>query len=477
MSILTQLNKLNITNKELVNLTEKEIIRIEKKLKAEVKMGGSLDINEVNSIIKLLKENKDELHLFLDDKFSWFREIVTHPDELIVFPMTHAGLFKLDDELKDFVSDNFQTELTKYSALCLYKNHYRALNSFLAYNPVIPDRIMEDIQLKMSQKLEYGIECIEIDVNELEKKIVHLFNPFFFRCINFLENIHFEDLMNELTNSLVENLKKNKQLVRALFSVGAFKSSDRELKSVISQNRNYAIDRGVGELSNFKKYPKGGTTSKKLIGNADFNARNLLWIVIVIIIFVGKIGSTCNDNNSPKIDMSQKLIEIMERREGIFDFDEIRNDIAKSQRLEEGIYNENSVDFNESNLHFDFRDGLSVETNLSVLINNKSKKPLVFVFQSSSGVRYYCIQPNSIRMTKDYISKFFIYSGKNPIEYYKTDYIKGNNKGFKFNDFDKNDMNNLITIHDFSDFKKSKKTIEIIITEDDVKINKKQNLY
>ena len=212
MSILTQLNKLNIPKEELVNLTEKEIIRIEKKLKAEVKMGGSLDINQVNSIVKFLKKNKYELQLFFTEKFSWFREIVTHPDELIVFPMTHAGLFKLDDELKDFVSDNFQTELTQYSALCLYNNHYRALNSFLAYSPVIPEKILEDIQLKMIQKLEYGIECIEIDVNELEKKIVHLFNPFFFRCINFLENIHFEDLMNELTNSLVENLKKKQAI-------------------------------------------------------------------------------------------------------------------------------------------------------------------------------------------------------------------------------------------------------------------------
>ena len=258
-----------------------------------------------------------------------------------------------------------------------------------------------------------------------------------------------------------------------MFSAGAFKSSDRELKSVISQNRNYAIDRGVGELSNFKKHPKGGTTSKKLVGNADFNARNLLWIVIVIIIFVGKIGSTCNDNNQPKIDMSQRIIEIMEKREAIFDFDEIRNDVAKSQRLVEGIYNEKSVDFNESNLHFDFRDGSTIETDFPVLINNKSKKPLVFVFQSSSGVIYYCIKPNSIRMTKDYISKFFIYSGKKPIEYYKTDYLKDNNKGFKFNNFDENDIKNLKTIHDFSNYKKLKNTVEIIITKNDVEINAK----
>jgi hypothetical protein len=141
--------------------------------------------------------------------------------------------------------------------------------------------------------------------------------------------------------------------------------------------------------------------------------------------------------------------------------------------LEEGIYNENPVDFNESHLHFNFSEGLTIETNHSILINNKSEKLLVFVFQSSSGVKYYCIKPNSIRFTKDYISKFFIYSGQNPVEYSKKNFNKINDMGFKFKNFDKNDITNLETIHDFSNYKKSKNTIEIIISKDDVKINKK----
>ncbi|MEN8927326.1 MAG: hypothetical protein ABF242_03415 [Flavobacteriales bacterium] len=323
MSILTQINKLNIPAEELVNLTDKELIRIEKRLKAEVKMGGSLDMNEVNSILKLLKDNQEELHIFLDEKFKWLRRILADPKTIVFFPLSHSGLIDLDDELQDFITVNFKTELIDYSAFCLYQNHYRALNSFLAYHPVLPEEIKEDIQGKMMQKIKFGIECIDIKVNNISEKIIHLYNPFFFRSINFLENIHFEDLINELTNSLINRVDKEKQLTRALYAMANFKSSDAEMRSVLSQNRAYAIDRGVGEVSNFKKHPKGGTTNKQLLGTSDFNLRNLMWIVVVVIFFAMRIGGTCNrsSRNNTSINV-ESLIEMRQKLDVLPDFNE-----------------------------------------------------------------------------------------------------------------------------------------------------------
>ena len=473
MSLLTQLNKLNIPNEDLVNLTDNEIIRIEKKLKAEVKMGGSLDINEVNSIIKLLKDNKEELKLFLDEKFSWFRRILTNPDKLIVFPLTHPGLVNIDEELKDFVATNFQKELTQYYTLCLYQNHYRALNSFLAYNPVLPDDIIEEIQLKFIQKLEYGMECIEMNAMELEKKIEHLYNPFFFRCVNSLETIYFEDIMNDLTNSFIENLNKIKALKRGLFSLGAFKSADSELRSVISQNKNYARENGVSENSNFTKFPKGGTNLSKFSGEGGFGIGNMFWIAIVVLMLILRVGRTCNDSTPDFKNSQVQVFESMESYQ-LFNKNKLNffiENVKKLQSNEIKILREKEIDFTEENIsHKSSLSSIMSSSHLTEIIN-ETDKPVLFVFKVMTGVSYFCIEPNSSKITNDLFKKFIIYTGKKPVEVTYEDKFKKIKYGFKFKEFDEKDKDRLNLIIDKSDYNDANKNYRIIITKEKVEIN------
>lgn len=473
MSILSQLNKLNIPNEDLVNLTGNEIIKIEKKLKAEVKMGGSLDINEVNSIIKLLKDNKKELKLFLDEKFSWFRRIVTDPDKLIVFPLTHTGLVNLDDELKDFVATNFQKELTQYYTLCLYQNHYRVLNSFLAYSPVLPDGIFEGIQLKFIQKLEYGMECIELNAMELEKKIEHLYNPFFFRCVNSLETIYFEDIMNDLTNSFIENLNKINALKRGLFSLGAFKSADSELRSVISQNKNYAKENGVSEITNFAKFPKGGTKIGKLSGDGSFGVGNLVWIVIVILMIFFRVGRTCNDS-TPEFKNSQ--VQVFDSLESyqLFNKFKLKFFIENAKKLQSeniNVLREKEIEFVEENIsHKSSLSSIMSSSHLTEIVN-ETDKPVLFVFEVMTGVSYFCIEPNSSKITNDLFKNFIIYTGKKPVEVTYEDKFKNIKYGFKFKEFEEEDKDRLSLIIDKSDYNNTKKDYRIVIAKEKVEIN------
>ncbi|MEN8927327.1 MAG: hypothetical protein ABF242_03410 [Flavobacteriales bacterium] len=149
------------------------------------------------------------------------------------------------------------------------------------------------------------------------------------------------------------------------------------------------------------------------------------------------------------------------------------NDIAFAQRQDSKIISEEPAEFNSSNLYFDFREGFSLTTERAILINNESGKPLVFVFRSSGGVKYYCVKDKTIRMIKDYVDKFVIYSGLEPTVFKYPD-AKGEIKnGFKFNKFDEIDMKRLDKVYDFFLYKKSKNTVEITVSKEDVTIKEK----
>lgn len=263
MSLFTQLRKLGIDIDQIANLTDESLIRVEKKLKAEARMGGDIDINEIESILDVLKNHKRELAILHREDFNILRTILENPSRFFV--LYNKVELPDNDEieaLRDFLRSYFQNELTEYIRNCISKGYYNALYSLLIYNFALPSSLLDDAQTKLRSKLDYAIECISISSSNLSDKVNHCTNPFFFRSISQIGSNYFERDVIRLTNVTLDKLKTSQLQLRLLFALGSFTALSEELKETLHSNWSYARRRGVTEV------PEDPLTGKKTGGTS-----------------------------------------------------------------------------------------------------------------------------------------------------------------------------------------------------------------
>ncbi len=244
MSILRELEKLNISDAEIQNMDQQSLIRTEKLLKAEVRSNPELDINQVEKILELLKEHKREFKTFFLDEFKALRHILTH-DSLIYFKFVDLSRYSYTDDFKAFLEKYFEPEIEQYINRCITEGNFRALNCILNYVKVFSFGFTQLISDKLLFKMEYCYQCIEIDSKELKVKAEPVMNLFFYRSLNQLQTIHFDHEITKLINLTVERLKKRRFLYRVLYAMGDYSPLNENLKSLIDNNKKVAYQKGV----------------------------------------------------------------------------------------------------------------------------------------------------------------------------------------------------------------------------------------
>jgi hypothetical protein len=267
MSILTLLNDLNISEEDLKNISSSHIIRIEKQLKAEAKFDDSIDINAVEETISVLKNNQTELIHFFSEDLSKLRLILTRNGFYQIFSPPKFSITSTP-EFFDFFNSHFHEKIKEYVLICISESHYNALNSCTYYHVYFDHDLMDDLSNQLLKKIEFATESIRIHAHNIHDKINFLSNPYLYRCLNNLGSIQFEAAMIDLFNVVNSVLNESLFYSKIVFSQSFFNSSSKNFDDILKNNKKWAIDQGVSEITydSNSKHTNGGT---KLINEPD----------------------------------------------------------------------------------------------------------------------------------------------------------------------------------------------------------------
>lgn len=485
MSILKLLHHYaDLDNRSVQDMAEAEIIRIEKKLKAEVKLSQNIDLNDVDMILLILRNNKPELKILYHPWYRKLREILTQPTIFTVSSQVEIFSFAPNEKFNDFISKYFGKTLSEYASFCIQQDHYNALNTLLLYKEILPAVLLDDISKKCKQKIEFGTECINVKSQNIQQKIECLTNPYFYRCLNKLGAVGYESPLIELLNTGIENLQKtNKALfVRFLYAAGFFEPVRSDLKTVFTDNQNMAFGHGVREKKyiSHEKDQKGGTyqvstgifsgsqssqsgQGKSKSGRgAGIGAFGGGVVIILILIKVIIFGSRMNRNEykMPEYyEMPTYNDDFGDGSDAVFDtmLCSINEKAMYMQTGDLDVREENDIEFKieETNFSLPFM----TEDDKRLTYTNNTSQPVVILFSASWAIFLDVGESASTHYSNH---KFAIYTGIGPqiVEYKDSAGLK--KEDFRFRYFTESDEETLAQIYDFPEVvAEDSNTIEI----------------
>ena len=143
------LNSLNVTAEDLIH---QDIIRIEKILKAEIKMESSLNINYLNTFLDAVKNNKNEWLLLFSE--TYIVQILQNQKKRFFKSVD----FKIDaPELKIFLEKYLKQDLIFLCENAFKNSKYHTLIDLIQYKTILPNEVIDFIERKSIQKLDYLI--------------------------------------------------------------------------------------------------------------------------------------------------------------------------------------------------------------------------------------------------------------------------------------------------------------------------------
>ena len=280
-------------------------------LKAEVAHHPELDINRVEKIVDLLKHHPKHLSELYNDQFSNFRSILSG-ESALKLKTAKFDQYQITEGFDQFIETYFEEDILKFAESCLKTHNYRGLYEITAYAPVFSAGLVDKIGEKLTIKISYCQQCIEIGVENLEEKIEPVCNLFFFRSLNQLSNPNYEDQVTDLLNTVVLRAEKNLFLYRVLYAMAEFKAIGTEMKQTLKNNKEVAIDRGVSTTFPVKnnKENRGETFRKKTwsitIGKWSVSP---LWLILVVIFLFARFKKCERSMNSTNFRTETSVIK------------------------------------------------------------------------------------------------------------------------------------------------------------------------
>lgn len=247
-----------------------EMIRVEKRLKAKLRMGeADLSPTIINTLLDLHRNHAKELETLVGmDLFS----ILQDPEDIHVLRINDRPTF-VSAELVAFLDAYFKAELLEYTVQCIQLDHYKALHSFLAnYVRYFSVALKLEVSDKIIQKLHYCVEVVRLNSMDSEGKLTAVLNPYFFRCINTFGGFDFERSIVDLMGATIEIMGESDLMARIIYSIGLYNSPSEPLDEVLKGNRKWAQQRGVAEVDRtvLGGDPRGGTI---IVNQANWGRR------------------------------------------------------------------------------------------------------------------------------------------------------------------------------------------------------------
>ncbi len=309
MALIQQLQNFNLDLTKLHELSEKDIIRIEKQFKAEVKLNDSLDMNDLEQVIQVIRHHKQDMIWLMSEELKLIKSILTNPEKFL-FKKGEVSINTAIDKttFSQFLETYFSKELRFYVDHCIKNEFYNSLHSLLKFQSILTPQLLDEIQQKLSNKLSYAVECVAILATDISRKISYCTNPFFYRVLSQLGSGHYENLIIELLNTTINKLNKKKLHWEIVFAMGSFVAQGESLKNTLRSNKSTAFQHGVREtkINRITGRATGGASSSgSAIRDEDKSKgsnKGVLMIFFVIAIIVLMIFSISECQRKKRIN-------------------------------------------------------------------------------------------------------------------------------------------------------------------------------
>lgn len=249
MSLLTLLQNFNISAETLKGFKPEDVIRLEKRLRAEARLNESLEVGQMEEVLDAIKNYGVELRFLLSDDFKGLRKVLENPTKFIIDKREVNLPWNVSHErFATFLESCFYTDLEAYIENCVQQGYYNALLVLLEYRPVFSYKLLDLIQHKLGQKLNYAAECISINASDLVQKVNFATNPNFYRCLNAIGAAHFENDARTLVNAAVDRLRGKDLLWFIVLAISEFNPMSDRFKEWLREHKEIAVRKGVREV-------------------------------------------------------------------------------------------------------------------------------------------------------------------------------------------------------------------------------------
>ena len=274
---MIQLHLLEIAKKHFPELNfdhQDDIIKVEKILKAEVKLNSSIHINDVENLLSFLKNNRGKFTPMLQHKnIALVLKAKGHPINMASFKRGEVT----DEALKDFQLI-FAENTMQYLHQCIRSNEWNSLKSvFINYTFLVDDLMRENIFQTLKMKNQALVSAIN---NNRFISFIHS-NPFatdvdYFYMLSCIDQFYFDDDIFSLNNVIVSK-QKNTQLNlsylgKILYAVTYFDAYAETLKETLASNQDVALSWA---------YPSSNSRNK------EWSTSGIIWAIVLAVVCLG----------------------------------------------------------------------------------------------------------------------------------------------------------------------------------------------
>jgi len=268
--------------------SDAEYIRIEKQILLQTKLGNSLDKNEAEQILTILKHYGDELNLlFRDSNLSHFLLKKRFALSEVNYQIEKSNGDAFNEFLSNYFSQNFKESIDYY----LKENLFSEIISLRFYTEILPVDVLEHLSNRLEIKLSNAIHKLNSIQSESKLKVEAkiLVNPDFYEVLNVYPSYEVESKIRKIIDISADEINqkngnRNNFLLKILYTMKQYDAIDEELDDIIQGNYRYAAEK----LDKIKSFFSHG------IGRFSF----LIVIVVLKLLFYASdyLGSNNSDN-------------------------------------------------------------------------------------------------------------------------------------------------------------------------------------
>ncbi len=222
---------------------ESDIIRLEKILKAEAKLNGTTNINDVEQLLDFLRKDGGRFAVLYQNKT--IRTILNAKGETINFaPFDRRGLS--NETLSNF-AETFASNVEGYLRECIRASAWFSLKSlFINYSFLVSDSMRENIRQLLTLKNKSIIQAIYthqfvsfIDFNRYCR------DAGYYGILSIVDPSYFDQDILEINNAIYQNqqtsIERLKLLGEVLYALTYYNAHSEDLQATLANNQPIAL--------------------------------------------------------------------------------------------------------------------------------------------------------------------------------------------------------------------------------------------
>jgi len=272
---------IGIGRDELADVSNESLIRIEKKLIAEQKLNNSISKNDVETVLRVLKDYPDVLKEVA--RYNCFYGILTGYDAEYIDTLAHYSPEQAD-RIKLVVSNYFNDEIIEYINVNLAQNNWNNIRVLLHYRIFFNNDIIKVLTTRLEAKMEFGITTLQQGgayINFI-KKIDYIGDKEFYFTLGDVDKRHFLRLivtMIDLINLSPAYLSDRKFFPQVKQAMQWYDTSNTVLVKKLGLQKiqqHVATGRSRGQVSTARTF----------------------YFIIVVMIVTYNLSRSCNNQTS-----------------------------------------------------------------------------------------------------------------------------------------------------------------------------------